>query len=246
MQSDILSPKWNLVVYSDSDWAGDKEKRTSVTGFIIFFMDVPIIWRSKAQASVALSSTEAEYYAISEAAKETKFVYQLLKEMGIEIELPIIMRVDNVGAIFMSENPGGSSRTRHIDTRYHFVKEFIEDGFIKIIFVKSAENKSDGFRKNTSSDTYESHTKEYMIEKSKLSNHQNEPRKGVTGLVPSDDPGTGSDPVTERNSVNDQVESDSIASPNRGETPAEVPERNDVPNLEGKESKVMGPKEILK
>ena len=152
LQLDLSNPKWNLVVYSDSDWAGDKEKRTSVTGFIIFFMDVPIIWKSKAQASVALSSTKAEYYAISEAAKEAKFVYQLLKGLGIEIELPIIMRVDNVGAIFMSENPGGSSRTRHIDTRYHFVKEFIEDGFIKIIFVKSAENKSDGFTKNTSSD----------------------------------------------------------------------------------------------
>ena len=68
----------------------------------------------------------------------------------------------------------------------------------------------------------------------------------VTGLVPSDDPGTGSNPVTERNSVNDQVGSDPMVSPNRGETLDEVPKRNDVPYREGKESKVMRPKEILK
>ena len=227
------------MVYSDSDWAGDKEKRTSVTGFIIFFMDVPIIWKSKAQASVALSSTEAEYYAISEAAKEAKFVYQLLKGLGIKIELPIIMRVDNVGAIFMSENPGGSSRTRHIDTRYHFVKEFIEDGFIKIIFVKSAENKSDGFTKNTSCDVYDKHSKEYLVEKGNVMDHQNEPRKGVTGLDPSDDPGTGSDPDKVR------PKSNKTSSPDRGEMMPDMTVRKNNPDREGEKSKVIGREGIL-
>ncbi len=55
--------------------------------------------------------------------------------IGIEVELPVIIRVDNVGAIFMAENVSTSPRTKHVDVRYHFVREFVEDGFIKIIFV---------------------------------------------------------------------------------------------------------------
>jgi hypothetical protein len=55
--------KWNMVVYSDSDWAGDKEDRRSVSGYVIFILGVPIMWKSKSQKSVTLSSSEAEYFA---------------------------------------------------------------------------------------------------------------------------------------------------------------------------------------
>ena len=58
--------KWNLVSFSDSDWAGDKDNRRSINGFIIFLCGVPIVWRSKQQKTVALSSSEAEFVAISE------------------------------------------------------------------------------------------------------------------------------------------------------------------------------------
>ena len=75
------------------------------------------MWRSKAQRSVTLSSTEAEYVALSEAAKEIKFVVQLIQTMGIEVKQPVIVRVDNVGAIFMTENASTNARTRHVDTR---------------------------------------------------------------------------------------------------------------------------------
>jgi hypothetical protein len=103
------------------------------------------MWRSKAQGSVALSSTEAEFNALSEAAKAIKLIVQILISMGIPVKLPIIVRVDNVGAIFMSENVSTSSRTKHVDTRYHFVREFVEEGFVKIIFVRSEDNISDPF-----------------------------------------------------------------------------------------------------
>ena len=135
---------WNMVVYSDSDWAGDKENRHSVSGYIMYLLDVPILWKSKLQRTVALSSTEAEYYALSEAAKEIKFLVQVMESMGIQLQFPIIVNVDNVGTIFMAENNTATSRTRHVDARYHFVREFIEEGYIKIIFVQK-ENKSDGF-----------------------------------------------------------------------------------------------------
>ena len=113
-----IDGKWELRMYTDSDYAGDKSTRISVTGYILFFMGVPIIWKSKSQKSITLSSSEAEYVALSEAAKEIKFVYQLLLSIGIQVKLPIIVRVDNVGAIFMSENTSTSGRMKHIDIRY--------------------------------------------------------------------------------------------------------------------------------
>jgi hypothetical protein len=157
--------EWDIVVYTDSDWAGDKETRISVTGFIIFMLGVPILWKSRGQRSVALSSSEAEYFALSESAKDLKFVAQILITMGIPVRLPIIVRVDNVGAIFMSENVSASSRTKHIDIRYHFVREFVEDKFIKIIFVRTDDNVSDGFTKNVSGDIYDRHCKEFIAER---------------------------------------------------------------------------------
>jgi hypothetical protein len=66
-----------------------------------------------------LSSSEAEFVAMSEAVKEIRFIYYLLSGMGIDVKIPIIVRSDDVGAIFMAENSSSGVRTRHIDTRYH-------------------------------------------------------------------------------------------------------------------------------
>jgi hypothetical protein len=82
------SEKWDLVSYYDSDRAGDPESRISVTGFIMYLLGVPICWRSKAQKGVTLSSTKAEYVAMSEAVKEIRFIYYLLRIMFIEVKLP--------------------------------------------------------------------------------------------------------------------------------------------------------------
>jgi hypothetical protein len=120
-----------VILYTDSDWAGDKENRRSVTGFIMFVCGVPIVWKSRLQKMVSLSSTGAEYYALSEAAKEVKFIIKVLVSINIQVKLPVVVHVENVGAIFMSENVTATSRTKHIDARYHFVWEYVEDGFIK-------------------------------------------------------------------------------------------------------------------
>jgi hypothetical protein len=63
-----------MVVYTDSDWAGDKEDRRSVSGYVIFLLGVSILWKSQSQKSVTLSSSEAEYFAMSEAVKEVRFI----------------------------------------------------------------------------------------------------------------------------------------------------------------------------
>ena len=96
--------KWALKALSDSDFASDKQTRISIFGYIIYFCGIPIAWRSKGMKSVVLSTTEAEYMALSEVVKELKFIVQLLQTMNIELELPITVHVDNVGAIWLSNN----------------------------------------------------------------------------------------------------------------------------------------------
>jgi hypothetical protein len=95
---------WDLKIFCNSNWAGDPKTRVSVTGFIIYLLSVPIFWRSKSQKGVTLSRTEAEYVAISEAVKELKFIYYLLNDLHIKVNLPIVVKTDNIGAIFMSKN----------------------------------------------------------------------------------------------------------------------------------------------
>jgi hypothetical protein len=77
-------------------------------------MNVPVCWRSKVQSGVTLSSSKAKYVAISEALMDIKFIYYLLRETGIEVNLPITVKTDNVGAMFMAQNASSGVRTRHI------------------------------------------------------------------------------------------------------------------------------------
>ncbi len=159
--------QWEIVAFSDSDFAGDKETRISVAGFVLYLMGVPISWKSKGMKSVTLSSTEAEYVALSEAAKEVKFVYQVLRSLGLNVKLPIVIRVDNNGAIFMSENVTVSQRTKHVDIKFKFVQEFVFDGFIQIIFVKTKENDADLFTKNLGGELHHCHARKLIEEKGK-------------------------------------------------------------------------------
>jgi hypothetical protein len=157
---------WDLILFSDSDWAGDKDTRISVSGYVVFLLGVPISWKSKGQKSVTLSSSEAEFVALTEAAKEIKFIVQILQSMGIPVKLPVICRVDNVGAIFMAENINTTSRSKHVDLKLRWLNELVVDEkLLKIVFVKSEENVSDWFTKNVSSQIYLSHRREFMQEK---------------------------------------------------------------------------------
>ena len=166
--------KWALKALSDSDFPSDKETRISVFGYIIYFCGIPIAWRSKGMKSVVLSTTEAEYMALSEVVKELKFIVQFLQTMNIEVELPITVHVDNVGAIWLSNNRTTSDRTKHIDIRTSFVKEYQEDGKIIIKFVKSEENEADIFTKNTTNVIFSNHQKKLVWDKENVDNEMNQ------------------------------------------------------------------------
>ena len=97
---------WQLEALSNSDFVNDKETRISVYGYIVFYCGIPIAWKSKSMKSVVLLTTEAKYVSVSEVVKEIKFLYQLLMSMGVKVPLPIKIKVDNVGAIWLANNSG--------------------------------------------------------------------------------------------------------------------------------------------
>ena len=98
-------------------------------------------------------------------SKEIKFVYQVLVSLGIKVKLPIIVRVDNLGAIFMSENISVLQRTKHVDVRFRFVQQFTMEGSIKVIFMRTDENDADLFTKNLNGEKYKLHSDKLIINK---------------------------------------------------------------------------------
>ena len=95
--------------------------------------------------------------SMSEAVKEIRFIYSLLRSLGISVTLPIVVHTDNIGAIFMAENSSSGMWTRHFDTRYHFICKHVAYRKIKIICVMTVENHADIFTKNVNRETYKNH-----------------------------------------------------------------------------------------
>jgi hypothetical protein len=128
-----------LIGYSDSDWASCTETRRSTTGFIFFLSGGPISWKSKLQPTVALSSSEAEYMALSTAAQEAIALQALLADFGVNYDSGVTIYEDNTGAEAMAKNASHYSKTKHIHIRYHFIRELVSRGQI-VVERMSTEN----------------------------------------------------------------------------------------------------------
>jgi hypothetical protein len=126
-------------------------------GYIIYFCGAPIAWKSTSSKSVTLSSTEAEYYALSEVTEEIRFIKNVLESMGIVLTLPIKVKVDNIGAIYLSNNFSMGQRTKHIDVQRHYVREYIADRKLKTSIVPTKHNEADIHTKNTMEDAFSRH-----------------------------------------------------------------------------------------
>lgn len=185
----VQSKEWVLLLFTDSDWAGDKDTRKSVTGYMLFVNGVLISWRSKSQPVVSLSSTEAETYALSEAVKEVPFIIQLLLFMGIKVQLPVRIKVDNMGAVHMVDNNSSTARTRHMDVRCKYVNQLQEENLVRVEFIPSEMNCSDIGTKNVTIDLFEKHIKSLIHNKDDLTEPQN--RKGVAQVVLGSSAGMG-------------------------------------------------------
>ena len=139
-----------LLGYCDADWASSLDNRRSISGYCISLSSSGslISWKSKKQASVALSTCEAEYMALSAVCQELSYLQQLLRDFGlITPESSIALFNDNQGAIALVKNPVKHSRSKHIDIRYHFVREFVDDQNVELGYIPSGKNIADIFTK---------------------------------------------------------------------------------------------------
>ncbi|TPX49944.1 DNA-directed DNA polymerase [Synchytrium endobioticum] len=119
-------------VYADADWATDTTDRKSRSGFVVKMGQGVVSWASKKQTTVALSSSEAEYYALSEAVKETLWIQSLFHSLQLSFTIPTIIHEDNRGAQLIAENPMVTPRAKHIDLRYHFLRHHIHQNLIQL------------------------------------------------------------------------------------------------------------------
>jgi hypothetical protein len=122
-----------LEMYSDSDWASDKETRKSTSGVMALVNDTLISWRTIGQKSVALSTMEAEYVALCANAKEAMYQRSLLSEFGYPQKESTVIYEDNEPARLMSKDPKFHSKAKHIDIQMHFTRDMQEKGFIKVV-----------------------------------------------------------------------------------------------------------------
>ena len=106
-----------------------------------------ISWSSKRQATVATSSTEAEYMACCHAAKEAIWLRMLLRAVGFRQKHATTLHCDNQGALILTADPSFHSRAKHIDVQYHFSRERVESGELKFTYVHTSENVADIFTK---------------------------------------------------------------------------------------------------
>ena len=122
-----------LIGYSDADWAGDLDDRHSTTGNIFLMTGGPISWLSEKQAAVALSTSEAEYVALSSVTQEAVWLRKLLiSDLQVTSQESTMIMEDNQGAISIAKNPVAHSRTKHIDIRYHYIREAVQEGIVNL------------------------------------------------------------------------------------------------------------------
>ena len=138
-----------LEAYSDSSFQSDPDDSKSISGYVFTLNRGVVSWKSSKQQTVADSTTEAEYIAVSEAAKEAVWMKKFISELGIvsEIESPVPLYCDNTGAVAQAKEPRAHHKSKHILRCFHLVREFIERQEVCIKRVETKNNIADPFTK---------------------------------------------------------------------------------------------------
>ena len=139
----------NIQGHTDFDFESDFDDRKSTSGFIFICNGGAVSWKSSKQATTADSTTEAEYIAASEAAKEAVWMRKFVSELGVvpNMVYPINIFCDNTGAIAQAKEPRAHQKSKHIQRKYHILREFVGAADIVVQKVASADNVSDPLTK---------------------------------------------------------------------------------------------------
>ena len=129
--------------YTDADWAGDLDTHRSTSGYVFRVGYATISWCSKRQQTVAKSTTEAEYVALSFSVSECIWLRRLLQDIGCDTDMSTVIYEDNNGAIDLSKNAKHHTRTKHTDISYHFTREKVDSEEVAAVYIQSDDNIAD-------------------------------------------------------------------------------------------------------
>eukprot|EP00253_Pinus_taeda_P014357 PITA_14357 len=132
-----------LVGYTDSDWAGCASDRKSTSGCCFGLGSAVVSWFSRKQQSVALSSAEAEYMAASLASCEAIWLRKMLFGLFGQPLRPLVIYCDNQSCIKLTENPVFHDRSKHIGITYHFIRDYVQKGAVKLEYISTDEQVAD-------------------------------------------------------------------------------------------------------
>lgn len=130
------------VGYADADWGSDKDDRKSTTGYVFMINNGPVSWTSRKQTTVATSTMEAEYMALSDASREAIARQQLFTDLDVPTTSPVLYS-DNQAALTIAQNPVHHQRSKHIDIRYHFIRDTVQNDKITIDYIPTAQQTAD-------------------------------------------------------------------------------------------------------
>lgn len=147
---------------SDAEYAGDADTRRSVSGYSTFLEGAPVSAKSKMQGCVTLSVTEAEFVSACECAQDMLFVMRLLESMGLTVQKPMVLYIDNKGAVDLANNWSSAGRTRHVATKIMFLRELKEQGILNCQWISKDNMSSDIFTKNVGGADFHRHASAYV------------------------------------------------------------------------------------
>ena len=143
-----------LIGYSDADWAGDVNDCKSTSGYFFIMSGAAVSWKSQKQTCVALSTAEAEYIALAAATQEATWMRQLLEDLHSGQIEPTVICEDNQSAICIAQNPQYHNRTKHIDIKYHYVREKVLDTTIELQYCPTRDMIADILTKGLTYDKF--------------------------------------------------------------------------------------------
>ena len=149
----------NPIRYTYSDFQSDKDSRKSTSGSIFTFGGGAVVWRSIKQSSIADSTMEAKYIAACEAAKELVWLKKFYTDLEVvpNMEKPLVLYSDNSGAMENSKEPRSHKRGKHIERKYHLIREIIHRGDVVVMKIESEQNLADPFTKTLPERVFTSH-----------------------------------------------------------------------------------------